>query len=75
MKDFFDKRKNIIISIAIAILVIILGVIVGISIHNKQIEKNSNLNHYEILQRYMFERILERISLLLSFYDDSFEIF
>ena len=36
----------------------------------KQIEKNSNLNHYEILQRYMFERILERIS--LSNYCDNF---
>lgn len=28
----------------------------------KIIEKNNNLNHYEVLQRYMFERILERIS-------------
>ena len=36
----------------------------------KQIEKSSNLNHYEILQRYMFERILERIS--LSNYCDNF---
>lgn len=28
----------------------------------KIIEKNNNLNHYEVLQRYMFERIIERIS-------------
>ena len=28
----------------------------------KIIEKNNNLNYYEVLQRYMFERILERIS-------------
>lgn len=36
----------------------------------KIIEKNHNLNHYEILQRYMFERILERIS--VSKYQDNF---
>lgn len=36
----------------------------------KDIEKNSNLNHYEVLQRYMFERILERIS--VSKYQDNF---
>ena len=36
----------------------------------KIIEKNYNLNHYEILQRYMFERILERIS--VSKYQDNF---
>lgn len=36
----------------------------------KIIEKNHNLNHYEILQRYMFERILERIS--VSKYRDNF---
>lgn len=36
----------------------------------KIIEKNHNLNHYEILQRYMFERILERIS--VSDYRDNF---
>lgn len=36
----------------------------------KIIEKNHNLNHYEILQRYMFERILERIS--VSEYQDNF---
>ncbi len=36
----------------------------------KIIEKNHNLNHYEILQRYMFERILERIS--VSEYRDNF---
>lgn len=28
----------------------------------KIIEKNHNLTHYEALQRFMFERILERIS-------------
>ena len=36
----------------------------------KIIEENHNLNHYEILQRYMFERILERIS--VSKYQDNF---
>lgn len=36
----------------------------------KIIEKNYNLNHYEALQRYMFERILERIS--VSKYQDNF---
>ena len=36
----------------------------------KTIEKSHNLNHYEILQRYMFERILERIS--VSKYQDNF---
>ena len=36
----------------------------------KIIEKSHNLNHYEILQRYMFERILERIS--VSKYQDNF---
>ena len=36
----------------------------------KVIEKTHNLNHYEILQRYMFERILERIS--VSKYQDNF---
>lgn len=36
----------------------------------KEIEKNHNLNHYEILQRFMFERILERIS--VSNYQDNF---
>ena len=36
----------------------------------KDIEKTHNLNHYEILQRYMFERILERIS--ISKYQDNF---
>ena len=36
----------------------------------KIIEKNHNLNHYEILQRYMFERILERIS--VSKYNENF---
>lgn len=36
----------------------------------KNIEKIHNLNHYEILQRYMFERILERIS--VSKYQDNF---
>ena len=37
----------------------------------KNIEKNHNLNHYEILQRYMFERILERIS--VSKYHNNFQ--
>lgn len=37
---------------------------------SKTIEKSHNLNHYEILQRYMFERILERIS--VSKYQDNF---
>ena len=36
----------------------------------RDIEKTHNLNHYEILQRYMFERILERIS--ISKYHDNF---
>lgn len=36
----------------------------------KDIEKTHNLNHYEILQRYMFERILERIS--ISKYQNNF---
>ena len=36
----------------------------------KEVEVKHNLNHYEILQRYMFERILERIS--LSKYNDNF---
>ena len=36
----------------------------------KDIERTHNLNHYEILQRYMFERILERIS--VSKYQDNF---
>jgi predicted nucleotidyltransferase component of viral defense system len=36
----------------------------------KEIENKYNLNYYEILQRYMFERILERIS--LSSYHDNF---
>ena len=29
----------------------------------KEIESKYDLNYYEILQRYMFERILERISI------------
>lgn len=36
----------------------------------KIIEKNCNLTHYEVLQRYMFERILERIS--VSKYNNNF---
>ena len=36
----------------------------------QDIEKIHNLNHYEILQRYMFERILERIS--ISKYQNNF---
>ena len=44
--------------------------IIGIKEKAKIIEKNHNLNHYEVLQRYMFERILERIS--VSKYQDNF---
>ena len=29
---------------------------------SKEIERKYKLNHYELLQRFMFERILERIS-------------
>ena len=36
----------------------------------KELENKYDLNHYEILQRYMFERILERIS--VSNYKDNF---
>lgn len=36
----------------------------------KKLESEYNLNYYEILQRYMFERILERIS--VSNYKDNF---
>ncbi|MCM1053324.1 MAG: nucleotidyl transferase AbiEii/AbiGii toxin family protein [Ruminococcus sp.] len=36
----------------------------------KEIEKQHNLNYYEVLQRFMFERILERIS--VSKYNDNF---
>ena len=36
----------------------------------KELENKYDLNHYEILQRYMFERILERIS--VSKYKDNF---
>lgn len=36
----------------------------------KIIEKRHNLTHYEALQRFMFERILERIS--VSNYQDNF---
>ncbi len=36
----------------------------------KIIERKHNINHYEVLQRYMFERILERIS--VSKYKDNF---
>ena len=35
-----------------------------------KVKKNYNLSYYEVLQRYMFERILERIS--LSKYRDNF---
>lgn len=35
-----------------------------------KVKKNYNLSYYEVLQRYMFERILERIS--LSKYKDNF---
>ena len=44
--------------------------IIGIKEKAKIIEKNHNLNHYEVLQRYMFERILERIS--VSKYQNNF---
>ena len=36
----------------------------------KEIENKYNLNYYEILQRYMFERVLERIA--VSRYQDNF---
>ena len=36
----------------------------------KEIERKYKLNHYELLQRFMFERILERIS--LSKYQENF---
>ena len=36
----------------------------------KELEKKYNFNHYEALQRFMFERILERIS--VSKYRDNF---
>lgn len=36
----------------------------------KEIEKQHNLSYYEVLQRFMFERILERIS--VSKYNDNF---
>ncbi len=31
-------------------------------IKTKELEEKYNLDHYEVLQRFMFERILERIS-------------
>lgn len=37
---------------------------------SKLIESKYNLNHFEVLQRFMFERILERIS--VSKYNDNF---
>ena len=37
---------------------------------SKELEKKHNLTHYELLQRFMFERILERIS--TSKYHDNF---
>ena len=37
---------------------------------SKLIESKYNLNHFEVLQRFMFERILERIS--ISKYNDNF---
>ncbi len=37
---------------------------------SKELEKKFNLNHYELLQRYMFEKILERIS--VSKYQNNF---
>lgn len=36
----------------------------------KEIEKKYKIDHYEVLQRFMFERILERIS--ISDYQDNF---
>lgn len=41
-----------------------------IKLKAKEIEITNNLNHYEILQRFMFERILERIS--ASKYNNNF---
>ena len=37
---------------------------------SKEIERKYQLNHYELLQRFMFERILERIS--VSKYQENF---
>ena len=37
----------------------------------KNIENEYNLTHYEVLQRFMFERILERIS--ISKYKNNFK--
>ena len=36
----------------------------------KSVEEEYDLNHYEVLQRFMFERILERIS--ISKYNSNF---
>ena len=44
--------------------------ITDIKILAKEIENKYDLNYYEILQRYMFERVLERIS--VSKYQDNF---
>lgn len=44
--------------------------ITGIKGLAKEIENKYDLNYYEILQRYMFERVLERIS--VSKYQDNF---
>lgn len=43
--------------------------IIDIKRKAKEIENKYELNYYEILQRYMFERILERIS--VSNYHDN----
>ena len=37
---------------------------------SKELERKYKLNHYELLQRFMFERILERIS--VSKYQENF---
>ena len=37
---------------------------------SKELERKYQLNHYELLQRFMFERILERIS--VSKYQENF---
>ncbi len=41
-----------------------------LSLKSKELENKYKLNHYELLQRFMFERLLERIS--VSKYNDNF---
>ena len=42
----------------------------GLKEKSKELERKYKLNHYELLQRFMFERILERIS--VSKYQENF---